>query len=206
VAGVLNADAFSLCLEYLSQEVGSFTARSNVHQQSLRALLCQDVVVTTSSTCTSYRQHWYMHFVQTTLIKQTMTFLYYTALLLLQTYTQVLARVGIRLLLPASFSELQYYGRGPYENYSDRNTSTAVDLYTSSVKDQFVSYVRPGECGAKTDVRWLELSDPLRRVTLSCASAEPFTFSSHRLLCEDMAVRHPGNVSLQPVELSVCCM
>jgi beta-galactosidase len=104
----------------------------------------------------------------------------------------VLARVGIRLLLPASFSELQYYGRGPHENYCDRNTSAAVDLYTSSVKDQFVTHIRPGECGAKTDIRWLELSDPIRHVTLSCASAEPFTFSSHRLLPEDMAVRHPG--------------
>eukprot|EP00953_Heterococcus_sp_UTEX-ZZ885_P009408 5550-Heterococcus_DN1.PRE.2 len=110
----------------------------------------------------------------------------------------VLARVGMLLLLPASFSELQYYGKGPHENYSDRNTSAAVDLYTSAVKDQFVNYVRPGECGAKTDVRWLQFSDPIRHVTLSCASTKPFTFSSHRLLCEDMAVRHPEDMVPRP--------
>lgn len=69
-------------------------------------------------------------------------------------------RVGLRVLLPGSFSNLRWFGRGPHENYPDRKASAAVGQYTSNVSEQATPYIRPGECGAKVDVRWLELSRP----------------------------------------------
>ena len=67
-------------------------------------------------------------------------------------------RFGIRMALSPGFEHLTYYGRGPWENYSDRNTSSFVGLYEDEVSNQFTwSYIRPQEAGYKTDVRWLKL-------------------------------------------------
>ncbi|MDC1107376.1 glycoside hydrolase family 2 TIM barrel-domain containing protein, partial [Prolixibacteraceae bacterium] len=68
-------------------------------------------------------------------------------------------RIGMKMRLKRSFDNLKYYGRGPIENYIDRNTATFVGLYDSKVADQYFAYGRPQENGHKTDVRWLSLSD-----------------------------------------------
>lgn len=69
-------------------------------------------------------------------------------------------RFGIRMALSPGFEHLGYYGRGPWENYSDRNTSSFIGLYDDEVSNQFTwSYIRPQESGYKTDVRWLELGN-----------------------------------------------
>ena len=66
-------------------------------------------------------------------------------------------RFGMRWELPVNFDNLEYFGRGPHENYIDRNRSAFVGLYKSKVEDQYFKYVRPQENGYKTDVRWFEL-------------------------------------------------
>lgn len=68
-------------------------------------------------------------------------------------------RVGMRMQMPKEFDQLNYFGRGPWENYVDRKASAFVDLYQSKVKDQYVQYVRPQENGYKTDVRWAALTN-----------------------------------------------
>lgn len=68
-------------------------------------------------------------------------------------------RIGLKLKLPKEFNNLSYYGRGPWENYIDRNTSAFVGLYNSKVADQYFAYNRPQENGHKTDVRWLTLKN-----------------------------------------------
>ncbi|QZT37921.1 DUF4981 domain-containing protein [Halosquirtibacter xylanolyticus] len=68
-------------------------------------------------------------------------------------------RIGMKMRLKRSFDNLEYYGRGPEENYIDRNTSAFIGLYGSKVADQYYAYGRPQETGHKTDVRWLSLSD-----------------------------------------------
>ena len=70
----------------------------------------------------------------------------------------VIPRVGMKMLLPAEFTQLEYLGRGPWENYCDRNTSTFVGHYKSTIAEQYVPYVRPQENGHRTDVRWMVLS------------------------------------------------
>jgi len=66
-------------------------------------------------------------------------------------------RFGMQLKLSNQFDLFNYYGRGPWENYSDRNTSSFIGIYSSKVADQEVDYIRPQENGNKTDVRWLTL-------------------------------------------------
>jgi beta-galactosidase len=70
-----------------------------------------------------------------------------------------LPRFGMRMILPAEFETIAWFGRGPHENYWDRHTSAAVGLYTSTVAEQYHPYIRPQEFGYKTDVRWVALTN-----------------------------------------------
>ena len=63
-------------------------------------------------------------------------------------------RFGMQVQMPKSFETIEYYGRGPVENYIDRNHSTNLGLYRQTVDEQFYSYIRPQETGTKTDIRW----------------------------------------------------
>jgi len=66
-------------------------------------------------------------------------------------------RFGMIFTLKDNFENLDYYGRGPLENYPDRNTAALKGIYQSKVADQYVPYTRPQENGYKTDVRWFTL-------------------------------------------------
>lgn len=68
-------------------------------------------------------------------------------------------RFGMIMSLPKSFENFKFYGRGPWENYNDRNTASLLGIYESKVADQYVPYTRPQENGYKTDLRWLTLTD-----------------------------------------------
>ncbi len=72
-------------------------------------------------------------------------------------YKADIPRIGMRLQIPGEYKQLKYYGRGPWENYTDRRASAFIDVYESTVADQYVPYVRPQENGYKTDVRWAVL-------------------------------------------------
>ena len=68
-------------------------------------------------------------------------------------------RYGTRLEIPGKFSNIQWFGRGPQENYQDRNTAAFVGQYQSKVADEVMPYIRPQEYGYKTDTRWFALQD-----------------------------------------------
>ena len=71
----------------------------------------------------------------------------------------MIPKVGLQWILPEGFNLVQYYGRGPHENYQDRNYSSHVGLYKQTVDEQYFPYVRPQETGNKTEVRWFEIKD-----------------------------------------------
>lgn len=71
-----------------------------------------------------------------------------------------LARVGLQFELPSDFTDLKWFGNGPFESYEDRKESAFPGLYESKVNDQHFPYVMPQENGNKTDVRWFQLSSP----------------------------------------------
>lgn len=67
--------------------------------------------------------------------------------------------IGMMLALPATFDRLAWYGKGPHENYWDRAEGAKLGIYESTVAEQLTPYLRPQECGNKTEVRWLTLTD-----------------------------------------------
>lgn len=71
-----------------------------------------------------------------------------------------LFRYGMQLQMPASFSKLEYYGRGPEENYIDRHSSAFIGKYEANVKDEYYPYVRPQESGNHTDIRYFSIFNP----------------------------------------------
>ena len=68
-------------------------------------------------------------------------------------------RYGMQLQMPKEFAQVEYYGRGPIENYIDRNNSEFIGVYQNSVADEYFPYVRPQESGNHTDVRWFRVKD-----------------------------------------------
>ncbi|MEO1411301.1 MAG: glycoside hydrolase family 2 TIM barrel-domain containing protein [Bacteroidota bacterium] len=96
-----------------------------------------------------------------------------------------LPRFGLAWELPAHFDQLSWYGRGPHENYADRNTSAFIGRYQSRVAEQYHYYIRPQETGYKTGVQWLELRDTRGR-GMRWVGEEPFGFSALHYLPEDL--------------------
>ena len=66
-------------------------------------------------------------------------------------------RYGVQLQMPQQYNTIQYYGRGPVENYIDRCSSEFLGIYNNKVKDEYFPYIRPQESGNHTDVRWFRV-------------------------------------------------
>ncbi|MDR3261032.1 MAG: beta-galactosidase, partial [Tannerella sp.] len=72
----------------------------------------------------------------------------------------ILFRFGMSFALPPVYNVVDFYGKGPYENYADRKSSAMVGLYRQSVDEQYhTGYVRPQESGTHSDLRWWRITD-----------------------------------------------
>ena len=69
----------------------------------------------------------------------------------------VVPRIGVRFRLPVTMDQLEYFGRGPVENYWDRKAGYMIGQYKSTAEEQYFPYVRPQENGHHCDTRWLTL-------------------------------------------------
>lgn len=98
--------------------------------------------------------------------------------------TPILPRFGMEMILPKDFSSISYYGKGPHENYIDRNYSSQVGIYNQTVSEQFYPYIRPQETGNKTEVRWLELSND--KLKIKVTSDEFLATTALHFLNEDL--------------------
>ncbi|WP_281228690.1 glycoside hydrolase family 2 TIM barrel-domain containing protein [Flavobacterium aquiphilum] len=115
-------------------------------------------------------------------------------------------RFGMRLKLNGAFDNLDYYGRGPWENYSDRNSASFMGEYSDKVINQFTrNYIRPQESGYKTDVRWLTLKNS-KGEGMKIEGLQPIGFSALNIPTEDLdpgknkAQRHPSDLDLDSKE------
>ncbi len=93
-------------------------------------------------------------------------------------------RFGLRMRLPEGMNALEYFGRGPQENYADRKTGTDAGLYRSTAEAEYFPYVRPQENGHKTDVRWLALYGSTEK-GLAVIAGETIEFNALRNAVED---------------------
>ncbi|MBE0647596.1 MAG: DUF4981 domain-containing protein [Bacteroidales bacterium] len=103
-----------------------------------------------------------------------------------------LPRFGFNLQLPGNLNQVTWFGRGPWENYQDRNNSAFVGLYSSIADELYTPYIRPQENGYRTDVRWVEFIGKgkvglqIKGNPLLGFSALPYTF-------EDLASYERGS-------------
>ncbi len=94
-------------------------------------------------------------------------------------------RFGMQMVMPKSFENISYYGRGPVENYIDRKWATELGVYNQTVTDQFYAYIRPQENGNKTDIRWWKQLNEAGRGLQFVAEA-PFSASALHYTIESL--------------------
>ena len=70
----------------------------------------------------------------------------------------LIPKVGMRMRIPAAYSQIEWYGRGPWENYPDRKTGYFIGRYGMDMKDFHVKYASPQDNSNRTDVRWFSFS------------------------------------------------
>ena len=68
-----------------------------------------------------------------------------------------LPRLGLQVALNPRLEQVEWYGRGPIENYWDRKNAAYVGLYKNTVTGMEEAYVRAQSMGNRDDVRWLTL-------------------------------------------------
>ncbi|WP_207422561.1 glycoside hydrolase family 2 TIM barrel-domain containing protein [Desertivirga brevis] len=68
-------------------------------------------------------------------------------------------KVGMQGGIAREYDQITWYGKGPLENYIDRNYGSDVAIYSQNVIDFMEPYAVPQENGNRTDVRWMYLSD-----------------------------------------------
>lgn len=95
-----------------------------------------------------------------------------------------LPRLGVLMVLPPGFENLSWFGRGPFENYTDRKRAALVDGHQSSVTGQYVPYILPQEHGNHVDTRWLSLDNG--RVALEIVALGPLEFSASHYTAQDL--------------------
>lgn len=84
-------------------------------------------------------------------------------------------RAGIKFEIPFDFTEISWFGKGPHENYSDRNFSALKEYFTKNIGDMGVDYIVPQENGLRTETRYLELESDERTIHISADNE--FSFS-----------------------------
>ena len=118
-----------------------------------------------------------------------------------------LPRYGMQLQMPKQYDEVMYYGRGPVENFCDRNSSEFIGIYNNKVSDEYYPYVRPQESGNHTDIRWFRVQDKQGR-GLEFYSNAPMEASALNFLTEDLddgmskdkkIDRHSGDLIERPL-------
>lgn len=94
-------------------------------------------------------------------------------------------RFGMIMTLPQKYNDFTWYGRGPHENYIDRNLDAFMGIWNDKVENQSFPYYRPQETGNKTDVRWLSLKDRNGEI-IKIEGSQPLSVSATNNRPEDL--------------------
>ena len=101
-------------------------------------------------------------------------------------------KFGMNVRLPKDFQSIDYYGRGPLENYPDRKYNQRIGLYSTDVANYQTEYVKPQDNGNRTDIRWFEISSP--EINIFIKGEEPLNIRAWEYGEEDLNVRHPHEI------------
>lgn len=106
----------------------------------------------------------------------------------------IIPKVGMRMRLPADYTHIRYYGRGPWENYPDRKHSAFLSEYEMPLSDYETEYIRPQDNGNRCDIRWFEISSAEQRLHID--GLQPLCIRAWDYGEEDLdaAPRHPQDI------------
>lgn len=100
-------------------------------------------------------------------------------------------RVGVEFAMPGEYSQIDFYGEGPFDSYCDRRSSTMIGHYTQSVIDQYdYTVVRPQESGTHCGLKWFSVLNPDGNGIRITSSAKEFSASALPV-SRQMLDRHP---------------
>jgi beta-galactosidase len=116
----------------------------------------------------------------------------------------VIPKVGMRMRLPADYTAIRYYGRGPWENYPDRKRSAFFGVYKMPLCEYETEYIHPQDNANRCDSRWFEISVPSASVPVASAAGPSLRITGLQPLCirawdygeEDLDAqpRHPADI------------
>ncbi|MBU2869439.1 glycoside hydrolase family 2 TIM barrel-domain containing protein [Colwellia sp. E2M01] len=89
----------------------------------------------------------------------------------------VIPRIGMQVGINQNLSDVTYYGRGPFENYSDRNKGAEIGIYKGQVDTLTYPYMVPQENGNRTDVDWWQLTQATSNVGIIINGSENLSMS-----------------------------
>ena len=118
-------------------------------------------------------------------------------------------RYGMRMRMPKEMYYSHFYGRGPVENYIDRNHNSFVGIYKMTTQEQFYPYIRPQENGCKTDIRWWNQTNK-GGIGLNFVASKPFSMVALNYTIESLDdgdlkdQRHSGQV--EPADFIEVCI
>lgn len=102
---------------------------------------------------------------------------------------ELIPKFGMRMQLPISYNSVEWYGRGPWENYPDRKRSAFIGRYKMPLADMMTEYEHPQDNGNRTDVRWFEISSPRHSIRID--GGQPLCIRAWDYAEEDVVVDHP---------------
>ena len=101
----------------------------------------------------------------------------------------VMPKFGMRMRLPADYTNIRYYGRGPWENYPDRKQSALLGIYEMPLSEYETEYIHPQDNGNRCDIRWFEIGK------LRIDGCQPLCIRAWDYGEEDLeGARHPNEI------------
>jgi len=106
---------------------------------------------------------------------------------------ELIPKFGMRMRLPIEYNNVEWYGRGPWENYPDRKHSAFIGRYKMPLSEIMTEYIRPQENGNRSDVRWFEISSG--KNTIRIDGCQPLCIRAWDYAEEDLSVAHPHELN-----------
>lgn len=120
-----------------------------------------------------------------------------------------LFRFGMKFPMQKTFDRLEYYGRGPEENYEDRRCAMQIDIYQQDVAKQPYSYIRPQETGTRSDIRWYKIFNA-KGIGIKITSGAPFLASALNYTIESLdsgtSKRNNHFYEIEPMDVTEVCI
>jgi len=105
----------------------------------------------------------------------------------------LMPKFGMRMRLPANYTQIKYYGRGPWENYPDRKGSAFLNVYEMPLSDYETDYIHPQDNGNRCDIRWFEIANASNILRID--GCQPLCIRAWDYGEEDLeGVRHPNDI------------